>query len=99
MKRTNETAGMLLGALAAGAMLVCCGGSSSNVILGDAGDDAATGAMLARRPARADGVASCGTIGAGCAVASDCCVNACTGGVCGGRESGSRGLSDRRAPA
>jgi len=80
MKRTDGRQVTLLGTLAAGALLVGCGGSSSSVSLDDAGIDGATGVTFGAPT----GVASCGTIGAVCASATDCCVSACTGGVCGG---------------
>ena len=51
-----------------------------------------------------DGAAACRTVGAGCLSASECCVAACVGSVCGGRADGgdvracnpSGGASSRR---
>src|SRR5262249_12383084 len=56
-------------------------------------DDAGTGDDGTAPPSGGDGgpafgdsgrTSSCGSIGAGCTAASQCCVNACTGNVCGG---------------
>jgi hypothetical protein len=62
-----------------------CGGSDGNGLLsGDGGTDAGTHRDGGDAALPSFGDADCRSVGVACAEAADCCVGACTAGVCGG---------------